>query len=43
MFMKLCEYESPDMQQILVCCEYGFSLSTPIDDWGDGENVEGEV
>ena len=36
-------YISPDLQQCLVACERGFSLSTPIVDWGNGENVEGEI
>ena len=36
-------YISPDLQQYLVACEQGFSLSTNIGDWEDGENVEGEV
>ena len=48
MLMKKCEYESPNLQQYLVACEQGFSLSgggfnPDLDGWGDGGSEEGSA
>lgn len=36
-------YILPDLQQYLVACEQGFSLSTNIGDWEDGGDYGGSA
>lgn len=36
-------YVAPDIELIAISVELGFSLSSGIRDWEEGENIEGEV
>lgn len=36
-------YITPDIEFIAISVELGFSLSSGIRDWEEGENIEGEV
>lgn len=36
-------YVAPDIELIATSVEQGFSLSSGIHDWEEGENIEGEV
>ena len=46
--MKHIEYQTPDLQQYLCCCERGFSISDTgfnlnLGGWGDGGLEEGSA
>lgn len=43
MLMKHIEYQAPDLQQHFFCCERGFALSTPINNWEDGGDYGGSA
>lgn len=36
-------YVAPNIELIAISVEHGFSLSSDIKDWDEGENIEGEV
>ena len=36
-------YLPPDIEAITIAVEQGYSVSSTIGDWEDGENVEGAV